>query len=130
MYRKRKCQFVLLFVNPTAFHSTEQLTFNTVPITVYSWIPDTIPLLKPNKAKVVKSSSQDNLKDVILNCLRVGLNHFETARFYGSSEVQFVDALSGLIDDGTIKREEFIFQTKLVPNEKKEDFVKQWEATW
>lgn len=44
--------------------------------------------------------------------------------------MQFVDALSGLIDDGTIKREEFIFQTKLVPNEKKEDFVKQWEATW
>ena len=106
------------------------MLLNLFIIGVHSWIPDTIPLLKPNKAKVVESSSQANLKDVILNCLRVGLNHFETASFYGSSEVQFVDALSGLIDDGTIEREDFIFQTKLVPNEKREDFVKQWEATW
>lgn len=96
----------------------------------FSWIPDTIPLLKPNKAKVVTSDSQANLKDVILNCLRVGLNHFETARFYGSSEVQFVDALVGLMEEGKVKREDFIFQTKCVPMEKKEDFVKQWNASW
>lgn len=70
-----------------------------------TWIPDTVPLIKPNKSRVVKSASQSNLKDVILNCLRVGLNHFETARFYGSSEVQFVAALGELVEDGTIKRE-------------------------
>jgi diketogulonate reductase-like aldo/keto reductase len=94
------------------------------------WIPDTIPLIKPNKSKVIQSSSQANLRDVILNCLKCGLNHFETARFYGSSEVQFVTALAGLVEDGTVKREEFIFQTKLFPNEKREDFLKQWEASW
>lgn len=49
-----------------------------------TWIPDTIPLLKPNKRKVVKSPSQMNLKDVIQCCLKIGLNHFETARFYVS----------------------------------------------
>jgi predicted aldo/keto reductase-like oxidoreductase len=95
-----------------------------------SWIPDTIPLIKPNKAKVIKSDSQANLRDVILNCLKCGLNHFETARFYGSSEVQFVTALAELVEDGTVKREDFIFQTKLVVNEKREDFLKQWEASW
>ncbi|KAL7504236.1 hypothetical protein ACHAXN_002238 [Cyclotella atomus] len=95
-----------------------------------TWIPDTIPLIKPNKSKVIQSSSQANLRDVILNCLKCGLNHFETARFYGSSEVQFVTALAGLVEDGTVKREEFIFQTKLFPNEKKEDFLKQWDASW
>jgi predicted aldo/keto reductase-like oxidoreductase len=97
-----------------------------------TWIPDTVPLLKPNKSKVVKSKSQRNLEDVVLSCLRMGLNHFETARFYGSSEVQFVDALSNLMTDGKIQREEFIFQTKIMPSGgiKTEDFKKQWEASW
>jgi predicted aldo/keto reductase-like oxidoreductase len=97
-----------------------------------TWIPDTVPLLKPNKSKVVKSKSQRNLEDVVLSCLRMGLNHFETARFYGSSEVQFVDALSNLMTDGKIRRDEFIFQTKIMPSAgiKREDFAKQWEASW
>jgi len=97
-----------------------------------TWIPDTVPLLKPNKSKVVKSASQDNLKDVILCCLKVGLNHFETARFYGSSEVQFVDALCNLIDEGKIKRSDFIFQTKigLLSNTKTAEFAKFWANSW
>jgi len=97
-----------------------------------TWIPDNTPLLRSNKSKVVKSKSQDNLKDVILSCLKLGLNHFETARFYGSSEVQFVDALVNLIEEGTIKRSDFIFQTKLMAgaSTKRADFSKQWEASW
>ena len=95
-----------------------------------TWIPDTIPLLKPNKRKVVQSPSQQNLKDVIQYCLKLGLNHFETARFYGSSEVQFVNALSELIAEGSIQRSDFIFQTKLFPMEKRVKFVEQWEASW
>ena len=95
-----------------------------------TWIPDTIPLLKPNKRKVVKSPSQDNLKDVIQCCLKLGLNHFETARFYGSSEVQFVNALVELIEEGTVKRSDFIFQTKLFPMEDIKKFKEQWEASW
>ena len=93
-----------------------------------TWIPDTIPLLKPNKRKVVQSPSQQNLKDVIQYCLKLGLNHFETARFYGSSEVQFVNALSELVAEGSIQRSDFIFQTKLFPMEKDSKFVEQWEA--
>jgi len=97
-----------------------------------TWIPDNVPLLKPNKSKVVKSESQRNLEDVVLSCIRVGLNHFETARFYGSSEVQFVHALVKLMEDGSIRRSDFIFQTKILPSAgaKREDFAKQWEATW
>ena len=41
-----------------------------------------------------------------------------------------MDALAGLIEDGTIARGDFIFQTKLFPMEKRGDFEKQWEATW
>lgn len=95
-----------------------------------TWIPDTIPLIKPNKRKVVKSPSQDNLKDVIRCCLKLGLNHFETARFYGSSEAQFVDALVTLMEEGIVKRSDFIFQTKLFPMEDKKKFKEQWEASW
>lgn len=100
--------------------------------TCFPQIPDNTPLLKSNKSKVVKSKSQNNLKDVILSCLKLGLNHFETARFYGSSEIQMVTALSELIEDGTIKRDDFIFQTKLMAGatSTKEDFAKQWEASW
>ena len=60
------------------------------------------------------------------------MNHFETARFYGSSEVQFVNALVELIDAGTIKRSDFIFQTKLMVGAAttKDEFEKQWEASW
>ena len=66
----------------------------------------------------------------ILDVTCVHQIHFETARFYGSSEVQFVDALSTLIAEGMVKREEIVFQTKVVVNEKRADFVKQWEASW
>ncbi len=95
-----------------------------------TWIPDVMPLLRSNKAKVVKSASQDNLKNVIMSCLKIGLNHFETARFYGSSEIQFVAALVELMNEGIVRREDFIFQTKVFPMEKKADFVKQWNASW
>ena len=44
-----------------------------------TWIPDTTPLFHSNKSKVVKAKSQQNLRDVIHSCLKVGLNHFETA---------------------------------------------------
>ncbi|KAL7539804.1 hypothetical protein ACHAXR_010098 [Thalassiosira sp. AJA248-18] len=97
-----------------------------------TWVPDSTPLLGSNKSKVVKSKSQNNLIDVILTCLKVGLNHFETARLYGSSEIQFVDCLVNLMADGTIKRSDFIFQTKLPvgAGSTTEDFAKQWKASW
>jgi len=95
-----------------------------------TWIPDNIPLLKSDKSKVVKSKSQTNFKDVVLTCIKLGLNHFETARFYGSSEIQMATALRELMDEGVVKREDFIFQTKVFPSDKIADFEKQWEASW
>lgn len=97
-----------------------------------TWIPDHIPVIKPNKTKVIQSKSQRNLEDVVLSCLTIGLNHFETARFYGSSEVQFVNALVKLMEEGKIQRSDFIFQTKIAPSGgmKTADFAKQWEASW
>lgn len=73
-----------------------------------TWIPDTVPLLKSNKEKVVKSKSQTNLKGVVLACIKLGLNHFETARMYGSSEIQMATALKELMDEGVVKREDFM----------------------
>ena len=51
---------------------------------------------------------------------------------YGSSEVQFVSALVELINDGSIKRSDFIFQTKLPVGraDKREQISKQWDASW
>lgn len=95
-----------------------------------TWLPDFVPLLAPSKKKVLKGDSQRNLKDVVKACLRVGLNHFETARFYGTSEMQFVDALGELLDSGEIQRDDFIFQTKVVPCEKRKDWEKAWGQSW
>jgi hypothetical protein len=89
-----------------------------------TWLPDFVPVLSPNRSKVLKSPSQDNIKDVVRSCLALGLNHFETARFYGTSEYQLVDALYELIQNGEINREDFIFQTKIGPTKTREDFEK------
>ena len=96
----------------------------------WTWLPDSIPLLAPSKKKVLKSQSQTNLKDVVRTCLRVGLNHFETARFYGTSEMQFVDALSELMESGEITRDDFIFQTKIQPKATGEEFLKVFNTSW
>jgi len=95
-----------------------------------TWLPDYVPLLAPSKKKVLKGDSQRNLKDVVRACLRVGLNHFETARFYGTSEMQFVDALGELLDSGEIRREDFIFQTKVMPSKTGKEWEKAWSQSW
>ena len=96
----------------------------------WTWLPDSIPLLAPSKKKVLKSESQVNLKDVIRTCLKVGLNHFETARFYGTSEYQFCTALKEMIDDGECKRSDFLFQTKIQPKKNKEEWLKTFNTSW
>merc|ERR1712150_123311 len=65
-----------------------------------TWLPDFVPLISPSPKKVLAGKSQENLKILIKECLKVGINHFETARFYGTSELQFVDALSTMIESG------------------------------
>jgi hypothetical protein len=95
----------------------------------YSWFMDNVPLLSPNRDRVLKSIPQENVKNCIKSCLALGINHFETARMYGTSEFQMVEALYELIQEGEIKREDFILQTKLVPG-REAAFRKSWDASW
>ena len=95
-----------------------------------SWFPDNVPLLSLNEEKVLKSASQENLKEMIRLSLKLGMNHFETARMYGTSELQFADALHGMVTAGEIKRSDFILQTKIVPCETIKEFEKSWLASW
>jgi len=91
-------------------------------------MPDFIPIAI-NKKKVVKTPSQVNLEEIVRQCLKMGINHFETARLYGSSEVQLMHALSTMVESGEIKRSDFILQTKL-PVRPKKDWVKSFEQSW
>jgi predicted aldo/keto reductase-like oxidoreductase len=94
-----------------------------------SWLPDNIPMLSPNRDFVLKSPPQKNIKDCIKHCMKLGINHFETARMYGTSEYQITEALFELMEEGEIKREDFILQTKISRGDKK-TFMKSWDATW
>ena len=78
-----------------------------------TWLPDFVPVLRPNRKQVLKSPPQENIKNCIRACLKIGMNHFETARFYGTSEYQMVEALFELMQAGEIQRSDFIFQTKI-----------------
>lgn len=53
-----------------------------------SWIPDSIPLLSPNRDFVLKSPPQENVKNCIKHCLSLGINHFETARYEHTYEAE------------------------------------------
>jgi len=64
----------------------------------------------------IPKANQENLEATIRRALELGINHIETARGYGSSEVQLGQILP------TFPREELIVQTKVAPSEKGEDF--------
>ena len=99
-------------------------------------MPDTIPFLGSRSPVVgfgmsaIKTSCQNNLIATIRRALSIGVNHIETARYYGTSEMQLADALHAMIASGEIKREDFVLQTKLIPNAKLATFITQWEASW
>lgn len=95
----------------------------------HTWMPDHLPI-SASKSTVLKSESQNNMVEVVRQCLRVGINHFETARLYGSSEVQLMEALCELMDNGEITREDFILQTKIPTVEKRADFETNFERSW
>jgi hypothetical protein len=59
----------------------------------------------------IPEDNQRNLEITIKKSLEIGINHFETARFYGSSEIQLGQILPKL------PREKLIIQTK-IPVEK------------
>jgi len=91
-----------------------------------TWMPDNLPI----SPKKINATCQNNLVECVRMSLSLGINHFETARFYGTSELQFVDAISSMIASGEIKREDVIIQTKVTPAATNEEFRKTFELSW
>src|SRR5215469_2821703 len=65
----------------------------------------------------IPQDGQDNLEATIHRALGLGINHIETARGYGSSEMQLGRVLP------TLPREKLIVQTKVAPKATAKEFV-------
>ena len=76
-----------------------------------TWVPDTTPVIGISSMSSITKPCQENFLACIRRALSHGINHFETARFYGTSEMQYCDALATLIENGEVKREDIIVQT-------------------
>ena len=72
----------------------------------------------------IPEANQRNLEATILRALELGINHIETARGYGSSEMQLGKILP------TIPREKFIFQTKVSPKPDSKEFRRQFKQSF
>ena len=63
---------------------------------------------------MVSSDCQDNLVRILKRAIcDFGINHIETARGYGSSELQLGVALKQLFDTGVVQRQDLVIQTKV-----------------
>jgi uncharacterized protein len=69
----------------------------------------------------IPDENQQNLEATIHRSLELGINHLETARFYGSSEVQLGQILPKL------NRKDYIFQTKVPPVADPQEFRRTFE---
>jgi predicted aldo/keto reductase-like oxidoreductase len=69
----------------------------------------TTPITSPSQ---IEQACQDNLVNILRHAIHCGVNHIETARGYGCSEMQIGMALKVLFDEGVCKREDLIIQTK------------------
>lgn len=73
--------------------------------------------------KDIPEDNQQNLEATIRRSLELGINHIETARFYGSSEMQLGQILPKL------PREKFILQTKVPPDADSKKFREQFDKS-
>ena len=73
--------------------------------------------------KAVAEDGQRNLEATILRALDLGINHIETARGYGSSEMQLGWILPKL------PREKLIVQTKIAPFARQRDFIEAFDKS-
>ena len=71
----------------------------------------------------VPSEGQANVEATIRRALELGINHIETARLYGSSEMQ----LGWLLPQ--LPRDEIIVQTKVPPFAKAEEFLQTFDKS-
>jgi len=64
----------------------------------------------------IPQENQANLEQIVTRSMELGIRHFETARGYGTSEVQLGPILQRL------PRESFILQTKVLPQSNPDEF--------
>ncbi|MEO7300452.1 MAG: aldo/keto reductase [Verrucomicrobiota bacterium] len=74
-------------------------------------------------AKEIPADNQANLEATIHRSLELGINHIETARGYGTSEMQLGNILPRL------SREKIIVQTKVAPHADSKEFLKVFECS-
>ena len=70
--------------------------------------------------KDISDTSQKNLEAIVRRALELGINHFETARGYGTSEIQLGRALQN------VPRESYLVQTKVPPSGDPQKFRKNF----
>ncbi|MBW4671687.1 MAG: aldo/keto reductase [Cyanomargarita calcarea GSE-NOS-MK-12-04C] len=71
----------------------------------------------------IPRENQENLEATIKRAVEIGINHIETARGYGTSEIQLGRILP------TLKRENLIVQTKISPQADAKKFRKTFEES-
>src|SRR5438876_7340684 len=71
----------------------------------------------------IPAENQDNVEAIIRRALDLGINHIETARGYGTSEMQLGRLLPSL------PRDKMIVQTKVAPAENPKDFLKTFDRS-
>lgn len=83
-----------------------------------------------NSMDQINPEVQQNLKEIFTYSIsKLGMNHIETAKAYGSSELQIGQLLQDLYEEGVAKREDLIIQTKINPMKPK-DFRKALEESF
>jgi hypothetical protein len=73
--------------------------------------------------KEIPADNQANLEATIHRALELGINHIETARGYGTSEMQLGNVLPRL------PRDKIIVQTKVTPRATPEEFLQTFETS-
>ncbi len=73
--------------------------------------------------KEVPKEGQKNIERILARAFELGINHIETARGYGSSEMQLGFALQN------VPRESYILQTKVGPEKDPKDFRRTFEKS-
>jgi len=76
-----------------------------------SWNPK-----EGTKLEDINKEVQKNFEKIVERSMQLGINHFETARGYGTSELQYGPILK------KYSRESYILQTKVVPNKDPQSF--------
>src|SRR5678815_952454 len=71
----------------------------------------------------IPADNQRNLEATIHRAVELGINHIETARGYGSSEMQLGRVLPSL------PREKIIVQTKVAPMSSAKEFLKTFDRS-